>query len=640
MKTLLQTLTLFCLLLFVALSVADAASIIEPGDHPELDEMMKRHGRQFYEINARPFGLSLDAHAKDSAAREAIETFLAQDLSDDFEEVTGFHPFEILSSYGEYGDLGFFGGVALAGTAYEYMTLKRDGASSEELARARARVVHAAETWHIFYVVTGGNGIVARGVQRNTPEDPDDPPIPNPERDLVPLFDENGDPLPQPKNNGAYRDDNSNGVLPEGVWWWKDSCSKDQLVGQVFAMSAMYDAMKDDPDIDQSLVARMQEDARLVGQSLMELRDISKLEGANISGMYDLIIMDADGRPTMYHDLNPLSLEKYYMSETAGKFNLFNLIMAHGVIKGLHHISGDPELEEYYYAELLHNRDYLGKIVKAIEDDPAVLDYIYMGTETNFDNPDMTAVALWIAIYLENDPEVTSVLRRFLEEKWWDRPGELHTARLTKQPFWSMIYMTLTDQGVGRELVDETVDLLLGFDLGPYWNDARVNCEAGEIIAKECLAIDGETVLTLSRIMGENQAMATEALHPSIRPPSNFNSRSNPFEVNGGGGMRLNPGGDILAAYWIGRYMQANETGEVNVSHFARTHMPVGGYAADGDAEIEETPDTTPPDGSNSGGGGNDDGCFTAGASDNGWTVSLLLLLLAAWRRTGMPNAK
>ena len=198
----------FLLLIIVDLSTASAAPIFPAGQYPALDEMMERHGRQLYNINAYPFGLSLDVHPADEAAHELIDQFLAQDASDDFEAVTGKHIYEILGSFGEYGDLGFFGGVALAGTAYEYMTLKREGASADKLAIARARLVRAAESWHIFYVVTGGKGIVARGIRRLFPEDPEDPPIPFDQGEIeqntnpMPLFDDDGNPLPSPKVTG------------------------------------------------------------------------------------------------------------------------------------------------------------------------------------------------------------------------------------------------------------------------------------------------------------------------------------------------------------------------------------------------------------------------------------------------------
>ena len=262
----------------------------------------------------------------------------------------------------------------------------------------------------------------------------------------------------------------------------------------------------------------------------------------------------------------------------------------------LHHVTGDPELEQYLYAELLHDREFLHKADTAYAGNGKAFDYIYAGLMTNFDNPDMTGVALWLGLYLENDPEVTTVLRKFLETGWWNREGESHTAAKCKQPFWNAIYMTITDQGVAQELVEHTADLLKGFALGPYWNTARINCDAAETEAGECLAVDGKTVLKLDGVSGDD-LMATEALHPSIRPPSNFDSRSNPFEVNGGGGPRLNPGGDLLAAYWISRYMQAGQPGEFNLSPNARDHMPVGGWPDNPEPQPEPSPDiVTQPD--------------------------------------------
>ena len=646
-------------LLFLSLP-ATAAPILPAGEDSVLDVHMARHARQFYHINALPFGLSLDAHAKDEAAKGLINQFLAQDVSDDFAAVTGAHPYEVLASFGEYGDLGFFGGIALAGTAYEYITLKREGAPEDALAEARARVVRAAETWHLFKVITGGGGLVARGLRLMEGDDPEAPPLPATYPEMVPLFDEDGAPLPQPKNNGAYRWDNSGGVLPEDKWIWKDSCSKDQLVGQVFAMAALHDAMKDDPDIDQALVETLAEDARLIGEMLMTKREISQWPGFLIgAGEYDLIIMDADTRPTYHHDLNPYSMEKVYLDPAGGIYNLFNLMMAVGVIKGLHHVSGDPALEAWLYEELLDGRDFLGMIERWR--DPMVLNYIYAGVKTNFDNPDMTSIALWLALYHENDPDVSAVLREFLEEGWWQREGESHTARLCKQPLWHAVYLTLTDRGTDPELVQEIRDLLKAFDLGPYWNVQRINCDEAEIAAGECLAVDGETTLILEGADYDGDHMSTEALDPSIRPPSNFDARSNPFDVNGGGGNRLNPGGDLLASYWVLRAMDALEPGETNISPFARDHMPVGGWpetpevgpevgpepaadvvtapdapnrgldapTADSGAEPPANPDiVNPPIGSTS------SGC-TAGATPVPWWWMLIVVLGLISVRTG-----
>ena len=643
----------FATLALVLAAPLRAAPILPAGRSPDLDAAVQRHERQFYGLNALPFGLSLDVFPAGAEAVALIDQFLAGDAAD-FQVATGKHPFEVIAAYGEHGDLGFFGGVALVGTAFRYVALRQEGAPADVLAVARARVERAARSWHVFKQVTGGNGLVARGIQRLVPEDPADPPVPLDASPVVPLFDDQGLPLPQPKDNGTWRADNSGGVLPPGTWNWIDSCSKDQLVGQVLGMVALYDALKGDADADPELLAQLSDDAAAIGRMLMQKHEVAGLEGLFGSGEYDLMIWDADGRPTKYRDLNPLMLEQLVFAPDSGKFNVFNLFMAIGVLKGLLHVSGDPELEAFLYDECLGRRGWLDQAAHPTR--PLAIDYIYAGTNTNFDVPDMTGVALFLALYLETDDQVSAVLRAFLEDRWWNRAGETHTARLCKQPLWHALYLAVTDRGADAGLVDELVSLLSGFDLGPYWSPSRLNCDADELAARSCVAIDGTTVLALEDAKMGAEVWSKEALDPRIRPPSDFNARSNPFHVNGGGGDLLNPGGDLLAAYWLTRALGATVPGQVNRSPFAREHMPVGGAvepspepAAEPAAEpavteVVDAPDgaapeatdatTLPPDQGEvqaSGGGG----CATGRASGGAPFVAFLAaaVLLLARRR-------
>jgi hypothetical protein len=603
-------------LLACAASTAAVAAPIFPADSfPGLHEELLRHERAFYQVSARPFGLSLDSHFKVEDVA-TVDAWLAQDGEPDLETFAGKHPFEMLHTYGEYGDLGFFRGAGVVGTAFRYLALKKEGASEEALAEARARVVAAADSWHVFYQV-GGQGVVTRGIRLLRPIEEGAPPIPNAMVPTVPLFDVDGKPLPQPKNNGTYRDDNSAGVLEEGRWGWTDSCSKDQMVGQILGMVSLYEAMHGDDGFEQALVERIRGDARMVAKMLMEKRDISTLETPMGKGEFDLIIMDADGRATFHHDLNPRSIEKFYAPAGATVFNLFNGIMAMAVMKGLFHVTGDEDIEAFLYEELLGERRFLEWL--PADADPKPLDYIYMGLRTNTDNPDMTAVALFLNLYLEKDPEVARPLRTFLEERWWDRPDESRTAKLSKQVYWHAFYMALTDRGVDPALIQETADLLTAYELGPYWNPERINCDEDEIEAGSCLAVDGETVLTLAGQDDKGRWMATEALDPSIRAPSNFDARSNPFRVNGGGGLRLNPGPDLLAAYWLGRFMEANPAGTANLSPNAREHMPVGGEPEPVDPGPEPVDPGPEPVSLDAGGTSADSG---AASSDTGAAAS------------------
>lgn len=568
---------------------AAAAPILAGGQYPALDAHMARQERQFYAFNAYPFGLSLNVHVKDMAARDLISDFLAQDDEPDFATFAGAHQHDLMSMYGEYGDLGFFGGVALAGTAFRYLAMVREGAGAGTLDDARAKVFRAARSWHVFKAIPGGGGVVARGIVRLVPENPEDPPIPLPGYNPVPLFDGDGNPLPQPKDNGSRRDDNSDGVLPEGVWGWIDSASKDQLSGQVFGMVVLHEALSaiaGDATLDAAdraeanrLLEEIAADAVAIGGMLMAKRQILGMEGPAGEGEYDLIIMDADGRPTMYHDLNPLSIEKIYLPEDASGFNVFNLYMAIGVLKGLHHVSGDPAIEDFLYRDFLGERGYLAKAADTRGEN--AVNYLYVGTMTNTDVPDMTAVVLFITLFTENDPEVTTVVRDFFEHQWWDPDWETRfSASRSKMPLWHAIYLAMTGRDDTASLAEDLKNLLLAFPLGPYWEDGRINCDDDEVAAGVCTAIDGVTQIVLDGKDADGRPLATEALDPSIRPNSDFNARSNPFRPNGNGNpTKLCPGGDLLGAYWMARYFEAGGGGTGNLSKNVLDHMPVGGSA-------------------------------------------------------------
>jgi hypothetical protein len=567
----------FLVILIISGSLAPVTIFGEPilpkGLDPQLDNAIKKHEKQFYTFNAYPFGLSLNCHFKDMDARAIVQNFLDSPSALDFRSFSGVHQHNLLSSYGEYGDLGFFGGVALAGTAFRYMALKKEGASKEELERAREAVVRAAKAWHVFYVVTGGNGVVARGIVRLVPENPNDPPIPGVSSLVpVPLFDENGNPLPMPKDNGSFRADNSKGALPEGVWGWYDSASKDQLTGQVLGLVALFDALYNDPDVDQGIVKTLQEDALGVARMLMQKRDISQLEGCVGQGEYDLIIMDADGRPTKHHDLNPSSIEKFYAPKDSPMFNVFNLFLSIGILKGLYHVTGDEALGDYIYQELFIERGFLEKARNFRS--PDAVNYIYMGKSTNTDNVDMTAVGLFLTLYTEKDEKIAEVFHNFLENGWWNPDYEPRfCASKSKQPLWHALYLAVSKTGPHTDVRDELVRLLKGFPLGSYWQDERINCDEEEIKQGECIAIDGKTKIKLYGQDPGGAWLAEEALDPQVRPNSDFNARSNPFHVNGyGEPTRLNPGGDLLAAYWISRALELKPFGQWNVSKNARQY--------------------------------------------------------------------
>lgn len=647
-----------------SVETAPGKTVFEPGADPALDAHMDRHTRLFNGLHAFPFGIGLTiSRLNEPYGPEFLREWLDEGQGLSLLEWGGVHPYEVVGEYEGPAGIGLRGGGASPGSAFRYMALKAEGAPPEVLAEAREEVVKAIETLWVVHVITGIPHGVARGVMLLAPLHEGEPPFPHVTPNIVPLFDDQGSPLPpDPKNNGTDRADNSGGVLPEGLWFWQDSCSKDQLVGWVAAIATLYDAVADDPDVDPALVQRLRDVACAIGAGLRVKYPFTALDGNEY--LYDLVIMDADGRPTKHHDLNPLGFDGgMYLPPGSPNINVFNLLMGLGIVKGLYHACGDAESEEFLYGELLGNRDYLGLIPQG-EDSPAV-DYIYAGAKTNFSNVNMVAIALFLNLYFEGDDAVAAPVRDFMERRWWDAPGVIQAARHLKQPYFHALYEGMTATGTDPARAAEAAALLKAFALDPYTDEARNNCDEAELAQGSCLAVDGKTLLTLQKETNRGgHPIATEPLDPSIRPPSNFDARSDPFVVNGGGGPGLNPGGDLHAAYWILRFLPERPAGVAALSPRARDHRPVqqtsegvevaeagGGdpapQAEDTPPLVETTNDSGPagdvaqgddsgthsPDGTSQDAGldepppasGGGSGCSASAAAPPGWWLAALL---------------
>jgi len=554
-----------------------SGSLVDPSERPTLHAAMERHTRFYYGVHALPFGIGLTATAKDLAALEALRAYAAGG------ELAG-HPFDYLAAYEGASGIGLRGGGASPSAAFRYMALRQEDATEAALAPARQAVIAALEATHVAVAITGVPGRIARGVARL--KMPDGRAVPGATPTYVPLEDEGGAPLPEPKTNGTDRADNSGGALPEGMWYWQDSCSKDQIVGWAMAMATLYDAAAGDPTIDQSLVTRLQADAKSVGAMLREKVPRLALDGQTYE--YDLVILDAYGRPTQHHDLNPHGLDGLWLAPGTTVYNVFNALMALGIVKALHHVSGDPELGEFLYGDLIGKRCYHAMLSPSTIPCPggwpggevpseSALDYIYAAESTNFSNVNMAAIALFLNLWFDEDADRVAPVREYMETRWWAPDGVAQAASRTGQPYFEAIHALTTADGVKKERMDGVAALLEEFELLPYTSALRVNCDDTELLAGSCLALDGETTLTLNpKLNRSDSPIALEPLRPGIRSPSNFDARSDPFEVNGGdeSGLGLNPGGDLNAAYWMLRWAPERTAATILTSPNARPWPP------------------------------------------------------------------
>ncbi len=571
----------------VLASPAAAQSLVPAPDEATHDTALAAHmdgiARVQDGVLSLPVGFGLEGFVSDDAHRALVETFVASGM-DDFEAATGQHPYAVLDSYGEQGDLGMFGGVQAAGLAWRYAVLRDRGGSAADVDRARAALLPAIEGLHWYTAVTGISGGVARGLMRVSPES-GEPALPGGRPMTLPLFDASG--APQPADKVATWREDASGELPFLVWL--DDSSKDQLDGYVLALGAVYDAIEGDASFDGALLARLQADCAAIGHALMQRVDVGRGTTA------DLVIVDADGRPTSFHDLSAEELTPGIVNPRP--INGFNALMALGVMRTLYHVSGDAEIGRYYYEELVGARDYPASAAATVR-------LMYQGVSTNYSNVNMAFVAAFGVLRYETDSTVSTAARDILEHALY-APGVDREARGLGLPFFDFVYAGFRTGGAsddaGAAAIREGLVTLDAYRSAPLWDQTVINCDDLEIAAGSCLAVDGTTTLALLPDLARGGAVvAVDPVPLAVRPPSNFEHRSDPHRVNGSGGSRLDPGGDIVAAYWLGQLLTL-EGGTSTVSPHARPALPWtpaamrdAGTSRDGGATLDAAADVGP----------------------------------------------
>jgi hypothetical protein len=504
----------------------------EDGFDAPLADKARAYDRQFHTFSA-PWGLSLDAQIPDGGDRDLVASFLAQEEIDDFEQFAGRSPLSVVESFDEHGDLGMFGGAAAAGEAFRYMALRDDA--------SRADLLAAIDAFHIAATITGVPGTVARGIRRI------DEPGPMPEVEPPPGS------CPDAGDRGnRWRPDGS-GQYPD--WIYNDNNSKDQIIGYVFALGAFWDAVAGDPSIPDQVREQIQRDARRLAQSLMEPVPVG------FGQSVDLVIRDWNECPTRHLDLNPRIVPisgspPLVLPESSDNQNGWNALASLGVIRTLYHITGDAALGRYYSDELIGQRGFLTLMVTG----PAHVGAMYL-SDTNFSNVNMAFVAAYGVLRYETDPDLRATYQAILEEELWDQDHP-HDGGSIQQAFFNLLYSAF--RGNDAAVTGNAVQQLHEFVAPPYFDYRVDNCDEGELAAGSCTAIDGTTTITLTE---PGSGLSRDPLPKRLRPPSNFEWRSDPRSVNGGGGVRLNPGGDFRSAYWMGRVLEA--TGD-NISPVAR----------------------------------------------------------------------
>jgi len=521
----------------------------EAGHDAQLADLALRYERSFHVFSAAALGGNADVTfaVEDTAHREAIAAFLRDSDGWDFEAETGLDPVGIATTTRKV--TGLYAGVGIAADAFRYAVLRDQGYPTAEVDRARGFLLDGLELLHVATEITGVHGGLARSVGRK--DLPGDGQIP-----LVPLFDDNGTALPDPKNNGAWRADNSEGgQYPELVW--EDSCSRDMALGWVTAYGAAWEAIAEDPAVDAAVKSRLRADAKAIGEHLRTVRE---------SG-YDLEIHDPDGRRTMHGCLNEHNFDcQAYLPFVD---NGFHAVMALGMVGALAYASGDPELASYLNDELIAERGLPGMLLEDVVLNTDV------GYETNFSGVNMTFGGALLALRYVDDPAAREVLREAVDTHVYHRDGAVWQPADMGQSLFDFVYALASTGGsasVGptdapdADAVARGVATLAAFPEPPFWDEAVTSCPDAVCDcdhvnvpegAETCTLADGSTVEVLG-CRGRGCALITKTPIPkALRPPSNYDWRSSPFRPNGGGdGAALLPGVDFRFAYWLGRYLR------------------------------------------------------------------------------------
>jgi len=479
--------------------------------------------------------------------RDTVAEFLSTSDSWDFEAFSGRTPLDVITT--NHKVAGLYAGVGIAANAYRYGVLRNQGYPCEEVERARGYLLASLDALHLAQEITGTDGVIVRGFQRND--------IPHNDVTTVPLFDGEGNPLPEgPKNNGTWRDDQS-GNYPN--YSWEDSVSRDMYIGWVTAQAAAWEVMKDDETIPQTYKDRLKADVLLLAKELMKVRCHEEWA----PDCYDLEIPDADGRITLHGWINPQNFDgQFYIP---GGENGFHAVMALGVVAAFAYITEDPEVLAYLNEDLIAAREF-----------PRIIaehgwEFVDMGIKSNYSNYNMAYAGLWLCMRYLEDMDARQTVGESIGPVFYDRPDQPRQAAEIGYSYYDFIYAA-GDAGfhawghascdVDETAVSSGLKTLNDYHDAPYWDhgvnlcpDAVCTPEEPEVASPDCDPADGVHFTVLGCVGRNGDLITGEPIPMSLLGPSNYHWRSNPYKPNrDGDGSALLPSVDFRIAYWMGRW--------------------------------------------------------------------------------------
>jgi MYXO-CTERM domain-containing protein len=264
---------------------------------------------------------------------------------------------------------------------------------------------------------------------------------------------------------------------------------------------------------------------------------------------------------------------------------------------------------------------------------------MYEGPATNYSNVNMAFVAAYGVLRYETDASIQMRIRNILETQLY-APGLDREARGLGLPFFDYVYAGFRTGGatdaIGSLALTQAMATLTGYPTAPIWEPDMINCDATEIASTHCIGLDGTTMITVLGNVGHGMGLVAQDVVPiAIRPHTDFEHRSDPHRVNGSATSTLDPAGDVIASYWLGRMLD-RAGGTTNVSPHARAALPwttgshdAGVSMADAATSIDAANDASarPTVSSSS------CGCRAGGRAHGPFALLALVALVAAARK-------
>ena len=388
-------------------------------------------------------------------------------------------------AYTGLGNSGLYTSLYTASQAFRY--------AAPGLDEAKENVRKTQKALHVNLRITGKPGYIARGFK---------PPLAG--------FDIPDNPGPEDHclTEGEFK----------GFCFVSDT-SRDEYIGVMFAVAAVAKLVD-----DEEIQAICTDIASQVGHHLID---------------HDYWITDEEGNPTTHGSCYPWAFDH---------FPGFHAIMALSWTSVAARVSGDPVIADAYWNCLLQEGEEETACIAGIEQGRFTdyLDYVgsLLGCGTSYDNVNMSTLALLLAVWMEEEPELREFYRDRLVALTKGPDEDGYDMWTQSSPHYNFIFAAFQPSDPDRQgrptadLVEEAVCTLKRFPSDQLWRG-----QSTEYLQEYCKNVKGHS-------------WAGEVTPIEDRPPRQFLWWSSPYERYSAPDYpyHVNGGQDYLLSYWMGRY--------------------------------------------------------------------------------------